>query len=101
MLKVTKQFTEKEIEAGMSRKGGFTRAQLKIWGVPWPPPKGWRHAITLRPMPETPASPLPRWANPKVTRRHEASAISDQERRDASEAWPEFPLARFWFNKPA
>ena len=39
------KLTESEIAAGMSRKGGFTRAQLAKWGVPWPPPQGWRKAL--------------------------------------------------------
>jgi ribonuclease HI len=33
------------IEAGKSKKGGFTRAQLAIWGVAWPPRKGWRRRL--------------------------------------------------------
>lgn len=37
--------SEEEIEAGKSPAGGFTRAQLKKWGVPWPPPKGWRRGL--------------------------------------------------------
>ena len=37
--------TEADIEAGRSAKGGFTRQQLKEWGVPWPPPKGWKKAL--------------------------------------------------------
>lgn len=37
--------TEEEIEAGKSPAGGFTKAQLAQWGVPWPPPKGWRKAL--------------------------------------------------------
>jgi len=28
--------TLEEIEAGRSEKGGFTKAQLAKWGVPWP-----------------------------------------------------------------
>lgn len=35
------KLTMKEIEAGKSKKGGYTRAQLAEWGVPWPPPHGW------------------------------------------------------------
>jgi len=27
-------------------QGGWTRAQLACLGVPWPPPKGWRRALT-------------------------------------------------------
>lgn len=36
---------KQDIEAGMSPNGGFTRAQLAKWGVPWPPPKGWRKRL--------------------------------------------------------
>ena len=39
------RLTEAEIEAGQTEKGGFTRAQLEEWGVPWPPPKGWKEAL--------------------------------------------------------
>lgn len=40
------------IEAGKSAKGGWTRAQLAEWGVPWPPPKGWKEALIAgRPVP--------------------------------------------------
>lgn len=34
-----------EIEAGRSAKGGFTKEQLAKWGVPWPPPKGWKEQL--------------------------------------------------------
>ena len=40
--------SEEEIEAGRSPAGGFTRAQLAQWGIPWPPPKGWRKQLTGR-----------------------------------------------------
>lgn len=39
------RLTEAEVEAGKTAKGGFSRAQLKAWGVPWPPPKGWKEAL--------------------------------------------------------
>jgi hypothetical protein len=39
------KFTEEEIEAGRSPAGGFTEEQLAAWGVPWPPPRGWRHRL--------------------------------------------------------
>lgn len=35
----------KEIEAGRSPAGGFTRKQLAAWSVPWPPPAGWLRAL--------------------------------------------------------
>jgi hypothetical protein len=48
MMKLTKE----QIEAGRSPRGGWTKAQLAEWGVPWPPPKGWRRALVYgRPMP--------------------------------------------------
>lgn len=34
-----------EIEAAKSPAGGFSRATLAAWGVPWPPPKGWRKRL--------------------------------------------------------
>ena len=34
--------TETEIEAAKTLAGGWTRAQLEEWGVPWPPQKGWK-----------------------------------------------------------
>jgi hypothetical protein len=37
--------TAEEIEAAKTPRGGWTRAQLAEWGVPWPPPKGWRKAL--------------------------------------------------------
>lgn len=37
--------TEREIEAARTEKGGWTRETLKAWGVPWPPPTGWRKRL--------------------------------------------------------
>lgn len=31
-----------DIEAAKTERGGWTREQLAEWGVPWPPPSGWR-----------------------------------------------------------
>lgn len=39
------KISDEEIEAGKTAKGGFSRATLAKWGVPWPPPKGWRAAL--------------------------------------------------------
>lgn len=30
------------IENARSARGGWTQSTLAAWGVPWPPPKGWR-----------------------------------------------------------
>lgn len=40
-----KRITKEELEAGRTEKGAFTRKQLAAWGVPWPPPKGWKRAL--------------------------------------------------------
>lgn len=40
--------TEAEIEAARSPRGGWSRDQLAAWGIPWPPPKGWRRALIAK-----------------------------------------------------
>ena len=37
--------TEEEIDAKRTPAGGWTKAQLAEWGVPWPPPRGWRKQL--------------------------------------------------------
>ncbi len=39
------KLTAEEIEAGRSPRGGWSAATLASWGVPWPPPKGWRQRL--------------------------------------------------------
>ena len=34
-----------EIEAARTPAGGWTRDQLAAWGVPWPPPAGWKQRL--------------------------------------------------------
>jgi 5-methylcytosine-specific restriction endonuclease McrA len=34
-----------EVERMKSWKHGWSREQLAIWGVPWPPPKGWKERL--------------------------------------------------------
>lgn len=43
--------TAEEIEAGRSERGGFTAATLADWGVPWPPPSGWKATILAHGIP--------------------------------------------------
>lgn len=31
-----------ETEAARTPAGGWNRDQLAAWGLPWPPPKGWK-----------------------------------------------------------
>lgn len=42
---ITAAVSNDEIEAGRSPKGGWKAAQLAKWGVPWPPPNGWRKQL--------------------------------------------------------
>lgn len=41
----TRLVSPEEIAAARTGSGGWTRAQLAEWGVPWPPPKGWKHRL--------------------------------------------------------
>lgn len=41
------RLTNDQVLAGRSPKGGWSAATLASWGVPWPPPHGWRRAITI------------------------------------------------------
>jgi hypothetical protein len=34
-----------DIEAAKTAAGGWKRKTLEDWGVPWPPPKGWRQKL--------------------------------------------------------
>lgn len=45
ILAALPRVSREEVEAGRSPAGGFTRAQLAQWGVPWPPPSGWLRAL--------------------------------------------------------
>ncbi len=49
--------TLQEIEAKKTANGGWTRARLAEWGVPWPPPKGWKKTLTAA-APEAPAAEI-------------------------------------------
>lgn len=37
-----------EMRQRQTKRGGFTRETLAEWGVPWPPPKGWRRELERR-----------------------------------------------------
>ncbi|MGA5499457.1 hypothetical protein ACPCSP_34685 [Streptomyces cinereoruber] len=37
-----------EIEAARTPAGGWKRDQLAAWGIPWPPPKGWKDELVER-----------------------------------------------------
>lgn len=37
--------TRQEIEDARTPGGGYTMKQLATWGVPWPPPKGWKEVL--------------------------------------------------------
>ena len=40
-----------DIEAARTPNGGWTKAQLAVWGVLWPPPKGWKRKLTAHERP--------------------------------------------------
>lgn len=39
------QPTPYELENSRTPRGGYSRKQLAEWGIPWPPPKGWRSRL--------------------------------------------------------
>lgn len=39
------KISAEEINAAKTIKGGWDRATLAAWGVPWPPPMGWRQML--------------------------------------------------------
>jgi hypothetical protein len=42
-----RKFTEAEIEACKTKKGGFSNASTRALGVPWPLKKGWKKRMTM------------------------------------------------------
>jgi hypothetical protein len=40
-----RSITEGEIEGKRTANGGFTKKVLKAWGIPWPPPQGWKKRL--------------------------------------------------------
>jgi hypothetical protein len=43
--RLRRDVTEAEIVAARTPAGGWTRETLTGWGVPWPPPHGWKEAL--------------------------------------------------------
>ena len=54
---MTRVITETEMEAARTPAGGWTRKTLAGWGVPWPPPRGWRQRL-LRGLPPMETDPV-------------------------------------------
>lgn len=40
--------TEEILERLKTKKGGYKRETLKLLGIPWPPPKGWKKDLIER-----------------------------------------------------
>lgn len=36
------KITKEEIDAAKTKNGGWSRETLNGWGIPWPPPNGWK-----------------------------------------------------------
>lgn len=50
--------SEAEILAARTPKGAWKRATLAAWGVPWPPPHGWKAQIIAHGYPFDPDRPV-------------------------------------------
>lgn len=57
--------TEAEMEAARTPKGGWNAAQLRAWGISWPPPAGWRKQLLRSGVPA--ACPYPGGFEPATT----------------------------------
>ena len=44
--------TKDIIKQAVSPKGGFTKKQLALVGIPWPPVKGWKKKVIGKDFPE-------------------------------------------------
>ena len=80
------KLTDAEIEAAKSPRGGFTRKTLAAWGVPWPPPKGWRKALI-----EGRAIPKPK---PRRSRSNGRNRPNKPAKPSQAESWV-FAVATF------
>lgn len=49
------KITQELIESGQSGNGGWTREQLELIGVQWPPKHGWRQRVQGMEIPEADA----------------------------------------------
>ena len=66
--------TPDQVKAAQSSRGGWKRATLASWGVPWPPPKGWRRALEDQ---RTGRATRPHgWSGPVVSRMLVTSATN-------------------------
>lgn len=45
-----RRLTEADIAAARTPRGGWTRDTLAAWGIPWPPPEGWRRKLVGHPI---------------------------------------------------
>lgn len=61
--------TEELITAGTSERGGFSKRQLALLGVDWPPVSGWKKAIIGRSISEEDAEEFLQLAHCKVERK--------------------------------
>lgn len=44
-MEETEEDRRRIIEKAMTSKGGYTRKQLALWGVSWPPVSGWKDKL--------------------------------------------------------
>jgi len=49
-----------EVAAARTPNGGWSKKQLAEWGVPWPPPTGWRKHLEAKWRGREDVGPLPR-----------------------------------------
>ncbi|WP_234086828.1 GIY-YIG nuclease family protein [Azonexus sp. R2A61] len=67
------EITEELLAAGASARGGFSKQQLALLGIEWPPSRGWKQAIVGRSIPEDDVEEFLRIAGRHLVRKAEKS----------------------------
>ena len=78
--------TLEEIEAKKTAKGGWTKDTLHDWGIPWPPPKGWKQGLIEGRVLLWQAGAYEFEATPEMIRAF----------KDAHHAWQDGPMGWSW-----
>lgn len=74
-----RRITAKEIEAAKTPKGAWTKHTLAGWGVPWPPPRGWKAALIA-------GVPIEQGAILKAAEREERASRDRESAKESLEA---------------